>query len=83
MPADHGVPGHPHGPARVCHAGANGAPRELLLRVAELRRGSGQPFAGIEPVLGGSWDRRLTLMGPRTIAIGGAWAAFGSYAHSC
>jgi hypothetical protein len=38
---------------------------------------------GIEPVLGGSWDRRLTFMGPRTIAIGGAWAAFGSYAHGC
>jgi len=38
---------------------------------------------GIEPVLGPSWDRRLTFMGPRTIAIGGAWAAFGTYAHSC
>lgn len=38
---------------------------------------------GIEPVLGASWHRRLTFMGPRTIAIGGAWAAFGSYAHSC
>jgi hypothetical protein len=38
---------------------------------------------GIEPVLGPSWDGRLTFMGPRTIAIGGAWAAFGTYAHSC
>jgi hypothetical protein len=38
---------------------------------------------GIEPVLGPSWDGRLTFMGARTIAIGGAWAAFGTYAHSC
>ena len=38
---------------------------------------------GVEPVMGPSWDGRLTFMGPRTIAIGGPWAAFGTYAHGC
>jgi hypothetical protein len=38
---------------------------------------------GIEPVLGPSWDGHLTFMGARTIGIGGSYALFGSYAHSC
>jgi len=38
---------------------------------------------GIEPVLGSSWDGRLTFMGPRTTSLGGGWAGFGSYAQGC
>jgi hypothetical protein len=38
---------------------------------------------GIEPVLGSSWDGRLTFMGPRTTGLGGGFAGFGSYAQGC
>src|SRR5207248_2187227 len=38
---------------------------------------------GIEPVLGPSWDGRLTFMGPRTTGLGGPYAGFGSYAQGC
>jgi hypothetical protein len=30
-----------------------------------------------------SWDGRLTFMGPRTTALGGPWADFGTYSHGC
>jgi hypothetical protein len=30
-----------------------------------------------------SWDGRLTFMGPRTTALGGPFADFGSYSHGC
>jgi hypothetical protein len=38
---------------------------------------------GIEPVLGSTWDGRLTFMGPRTTGLGGGYAGFGSYAQGC
>jgi hypothetical protein len=38
---------------------------------------------GVEPVLGPSWDGRLTFMGPRTTSINTAYAGFGSYAKGC
>jgi hypothetical protein len=39
---------------------------------------------GIEPVLGSSWDRRLTFMGPRTTSISPVYAAtFGGYSPGC
>jgi hypothetical protein len=38
---------------------------------------------GVEPVLGPSWDGRLTFMGSRTTGLGGPYAGFGSYAQSC
>jgi hypothetical protein len=30
-----------------------------------------------------SWDGRLTFMGPRTTALGGPYADFGTYSHGC
>jgi hypothetical protein len=38
---------------------------------------------GIEPVMGPSWDGRLTFMGPRTTGLGGGFAGFGTYAQGC
>ena len=38
---------------------------------------------GVEPVVGASWDGRLTFMGPRTTGLGGPYAGFGSYAQGC
>jgi hypothetical protein len=38
---------------------------------------------GVEPVVGPSWDGRLTFMGPRTTGLGGPYAGFGSYAQGC
>jgi hypothetical protein len=38
---------------------------------------------GVEPVMGPSWDGRLTFKGPRTTGLGGPWALFGTYAHGC
>ena len=38
---------------------------------------------GVEPVMGSSWDGRLTFMGPRTTGIGGPFAAFSTYATGC
>jgi len=38
---------------------------------------------GIEPVLGPSWDGRLTFMGPLTTSINAMYAGFGSYAQGC
>lgn len=38
---------------------------------------------GIEPVLGSSWDGRLTFMGPRTTSLGGGFTGFGNYAQGC
>jgi hypothetical protein len=38
---------------------------------------------GVEPVVGPSWDGRLTFMGPRTTGPGGPYAGFGSYAQGC
>jgi hypothetical protein len=38
---------------------------------------------GVEPVMGPSWDGRLTFMGPRTTGLGGPWVGFGTYAHGC
>lgn len=38
---------------------------------------------GIEPVLGSSWDGRLTFMGSRTTSLPGGFAGFGSYAQGC
>jgi hypothetical protein len=38
---------------------------------------------GVEPVLGSAYNGNLTFMGPLTIAIGGPYADFGSYAHGC
>ncbi len=35
---------------------------------------------GVEPVVGASWDGRLTFMGPATVAL---VPAFGTYAHNC
>lgn len=38
---------------------------------------------GIEPVMGSSWDGRLTFMGKRTTSLPGGYAGFGSYAQGC
>ena len=39
---------------------------------------------GIEPVLGPSWDRRMTFMGPRTTSINATlFSGFSGYAHNC
>jgi hypothetical protein len=39
---------------------------------------------GIEPVLGPSWDGRMTFMGPRTTGINALlYGAFIGYAHNC
>ena len=38
---------------------------------------------GMEPVMGPSWNGRLTFMGARTTGLGGLWTAFGTYAHNC
>ena len=38
---------------------------------------------GVEPVLGPSWDGRLTFMGPRTTGLGDPYTGFGSYAQGC
>jgi hypothetical protein len=38
---------------------------------------------GIEPVMGPSWDGRLTFMGPRTTGLGGPYVGFGTYAQGC
>jgi hypothetical protein len=38
---------------------------------------------GVEAAGYHSWDGRLTFMGPRTIALGGPYAGFGTYAKGC
>ena len=38
---------------------------------------------GIEPVLGPTWDGRLTFDGSLTTGLGGPYAGFGSYAQGC
>jgi hypothetical protein len=38
---------------------------------------------GIEPVLGSSWDGRLTFDGARTTGLGGPYAGFAHYAQGC
>lgn len=38
---------------------------------------------GVEPVMGSSWDGRLTFMGSRTTSLPGGFAGFGSYAQGC
>ena len=40
--------------------------------------------SGVEPVVGASWDKRLTFMGPLTTGIPGPYAAtFGAYSPTC
>jgi hypothetical protein len=38
---------------------------------------------GVEPVVGASFDHRLTFMGSRTTGIGGPYTGFASYAQGC
>jgi len=39
---------------------------------------------GIEPVVGPTWDGRMTFMGPRTTSINpDLYSGFSGYAHNC